>query len=328
MLLPFCSPIVVADVQNSTADDRYTPLVPVTPIEEEDPAALDTSNPNEPHANRISAAVTEPDTYAAAKAILTSVISNSSSDDKRNMIDSDLLIKILNNPKMVEQLITLQNRPSSKQLPTFTSSDSYFPSYSTHSSSTRSIPPVGVQRVAPYSSSVQHIPDLRSQSKNSFVPTEIAMNRIDSPSAHPPRQEFATPSGVATATAPFYQPQIRTGPFSTDAISSSGAPVTKDVNYYKSLIKQHGEESREALPRFAHSTNQPPNQEPFNFMKSGELRPKITKPCVYYNSPKGCRNGANCAYQHSMLMNQKRINGFAEVQNTKRVKLDRGITGT
>ncbi|KAI3460376.1 hypothetical protein Pfo_017039 [Paulownia fortunei] len=395
------NPSALVDVEDSIANDQNTPLVPVTPIEDDD-AALDTSfgsvtaNPNpmisqpqhlsygtfssqcsaniNPHANGILATVVEPDIVAAAQAALTSVMSNSSNSDQGNLIDRHLLIKILSDPKMVEQLVTThgasssaQNGPSSsiQNLPsssfqstpvvgvqTVTSSSKHVPSASMHNipSSSLQNSAIRVQKVTPSSTqnvpsnmhnmpstSTQYIPNLRSPPKNSFDPTNIAISRIDPLSAHITRPELVAPS-MATATGPFYPPQIRTGsipnswPSVPDVISAPsptlGAPMKKDINYYKSLIQQHGGERRDVLPQFAHQSNQSvgTSQEPLNFMKSRESKPKIMKPCIYFNSSKGCRNGANCAYQHDSS-SQQRVNGIPEVQSAKRVKLDREITG-
>ncbi|KAL0351786.1 UNVERIFIED_CONTAM: Zinc finger CCCH domain-containing protein 6 [Sesamum calycinum] len=215
-----------------------------------------------------------------------------------------------------------------------------------HMPSSNLLPSVGMQNVASSSTpsvhntpstSSQYIPDLRSPPKSSFDPVNIAVNRREALSAHGSRPELIAHSRP-TATGPFYPPS-RMGsipnirPSVPDVISapspSAGAPVTKDINYYKSLIQQHGGERRETMPQFAHQSNQPPgsSQEPLNVMKPRESKPKIMKPCIYFNSSRGCRNGANCSYQHDMS-SQQRVSSIPEVQNAKRVKLDREITGT
>lgn len=364
-------------------NDRFTPLVPITPIEDED-ATLDTplssiaantnplilqpqhsshapfSSPGSssinPHANGFPATTVEPDIVAAAQAALTSAMSNA---DQGNLIDRELLIKILSDPKMIEQLVinhatqnapssSTQNMPSSshfRNIPV-TGAQTVVSSSTQHMSSSNLLSAVGMQNVASSSTpsmhntpstSSQYIPDLRSPPRSSFDPVNIAINRRDPLSAHVTRPELIAHSRP-TATGPFYPPS-RVGsipnvrPSVPDVISapspSMGAPVTKDINYYKSLIQQHGGERRETMPQFAQQGNQPPgsSQEPLNVMKPRESKPKIMRPCIYFNSSRGCRNGANCAYQHDMS-SQQRVSSIPEVQNAKRVKLDREITGT
>ncbi|KAI3464866.1 hypothetical protein Pfo_021529 [Paulownia fortunei] len=388
------NPSALVGVEDSINNDQYTPLVPITPIEDED-TALDTSfgsmaannNPMisqplhlshgtfssqgsaaiNPHANGISAIGVEPDIVAAAQAALTSVMSNS---DQGNLIDRGLLIKILSDPKMIEQLVTnhgassgAQNLPSSstQNMPSSSSfhsmpvigAQNVVSSSTQHmpSSILQGMPAIGTKNVAssstpsmPSSSmhnmpstSTQYIPNVRSPPKSSFDPVNITINRSDPLSAHITRPEVVGPPR-ATATGSFYPPS-RIGPIPNlrpsvpDLISapspSVGAPITKDINYYKSLIQQHGGERREVMPQFAHQSSQPPvtSQEPLNIMmKPRDSKPKIMKPCIYFNSSRGCRNGANCAYQHDMPSQQK-VASIPEVQSTKRVKLDREITG-
>lgn len=276
----------------------------------------------------------EPEIIAAAQAALSSVMSNS---DQGNMIDRELLMKILSDPKMIEQLIANHAASPSGQNVASSSSVQSTPS----SSAFRGMPMIGSESAMPSigsknpafpssmpSTSAQYIPNMVSSPQNCFDSVNIAVHRREPP---PPtrvtRPEMAVPSSLS---APFHPPS-RTGSMPSPS-AAAAAPVTKDLNYYKSLIQQHGGERRENMPHFAHQGNQQPGttgQEPSNnmmMMKSRESKPKIMKPCIYFNSPRGCRNGANCTFQHDVT-SQQRVNGIPEVQGTKRVKLDREITG-
>ncbi|KAK4387472.1 Zinc finger CCCH domain-containing protein 6 [Sesamum angolense] len=344
------SPSASVDVQDSIANDLNTPLIPVTPIEDED-AATDTSlgslttntNPmisqpqhlldgttssqcngsTSPHTNRISATVMEPGILAAAQAALSSIISNSSNSERGSLIDSDLLIKILSDPETIGQFVSSNSASSSAQNGPPSSMQSMpYPSF-------QSIPTSGVQEVTQNmpSTSTQYMPNSRSLRQSSFDPVNV---RRDPLSAH------------SLANGPSYPPQTRTGsipdlrPSIPEVISAPAPspspraiPVTKDINYYKSLVQQHGAERRDVLPQFAHQSNQSMgrSRDPSNFIKPRESKPRITKPCLFFNSSRGCRNGVNCAYQHD-TSSQQRVNGIPEVHGAKRVKLDRGITGT
>lgn len=352
-------------------------MIPITPIEDED-ASLDTSyaslasnrtptiaqQQHSPHGTFSSLAnaalkptvgfsVTgmEPDIVAAAQAALSSVMSNS---DQGNLIDRELLMKILSDPKMIEQLIANHAASSSGQNGASSSAQS-MPSSSTFhgmpvigsesvvSSSTQNmLSGIGTKKFASSSSpgmpstSAQYIPNMVSPPKSSFDPVNIGVHRREPLSGRGARPEMVAPP-ISAASGPFH-PQSRPGsiahlrPSAPDMISAAPSPsVTKDINYYKSLIQQHGGERRDTMPQFAHQSNQPPpgiGQEPLNnmMMKPRDSKPKIMKPCIYFNSSRGCRNGANCTFQHDVT-SQQRVNSIPEVQGTKRMKLDREITG-
>lgn len=352
-LLHLHSPSALVE-EDSIYNDMYTPVVPITPIEDEDAAsALDSSfsstsaNTTIPRGTSSSGlSGVEPEIVAAAQSALTSVMSNG---DQGTLIDRDLLIKILSDPKMIQQLVTNASSSSVQNSPSSSFSFHSTPAVSSalqHSSpaipalSSPAIPALGSNIIAssgmpPLSGMHNNLPSTSTQYIPSFTssPFDPAFSR----------PEFVPPSRAPSA-GPFYPPG-RVGsipsnlrPSVPDVISappppSVGPPVAKDINYYKSLIQQHGGERREVIPQqFAHQSNPPPpmtNQEASNMMmKPRDTKAKIMKPCIYFNSSRGCRNGANCSYQHDMSSSQQRVSSIPEVQSTKRVKLDREITGT
>lgn len=370
------NPCELVGAEVSTNNDQCTPVVPITPIEDED-ASLDTSyaslasnrtpmiaqqqhSPHgtfssQPNATTLkptmgfSVTGMEPDIVAAAQAALSSVMSNS---DQGNLIDRELLMKILSDPKMIEQLIANHAASSSGQN-VASSSAQNMPSSSTFhgmpvigsesvvSSSTQNmLSAIGTKHFASSSSpgmpstSAQYIPNMVSPPKSSFDPVNMGVHRREPLSGRGARPEMVAPP-ISAASGPFHPPS-RPGsiahlrPSAPDVMSAPSPSVTKDINYYKSLIQQHGGERRDTMPQFAHQSNQPLGigQEPLNnmMMKPRDSKPKIMKPCIYFNSSRGCRNGANCTFQHDVT-SQQRVNGIPEVQGTKRMKLDREITG-
>ncbi|KAI4320954.1 hypothetical protein MLD38_034385 [Melastoma candidum] len=109
-------------------------------------------------------------------------------------------------------------------------------------------------------------------------------------------------------------------------------PPARDVNYYKSLIQRHGEERQDgAIVIPEHSNNYGGGgQQPGVATETRPREPKgkHMRPCMYFNTPRGCRNGANCAYQHDTSLPPPRNGGnIGNSQNGKRMKLDREITG-
>lgn len=310
------NPTVSVDAEDSSYNDEQTFLIPLIPIEDEDvavdissdsmasfpvsfterPLPLASSIPSpaqcslpitaNPHAQNPAAGMVvggESDLVASASAAFGAIMN---SNEHGNLIDHELLIKILSNPKMVEKLVT-DYGPATNTLevpkprsPPLVSSDQ---------------PPVNVDRTvtsAPSSASVL------------------------------PGHFYAQPNGVGVGP-----PNTRLPPPTVVPVSSTAPPPAKDINYYKSLIQQHGGERQEAPQQYGNRQSHQPgaNQEIVNNQRPRELRPKIMKPCIYFNSSRGCRHGANCSYQHDASF-QQRGSSVPEVQNAKRMKLDREIS--
>ncbi|XP_073276815.1 zinc finger CCCH domain-containing protein 6-like isoform X1 [Primulina huaijiensis] len=303
------NPSVSAGADDSVINDQNTPLVPITPVEDED-IASDTTfgsiarNTDSADNKRVATGV-EPDTVLAAQVALSLITSKSY---QGNLIDRELLIKILSDPKMIEQLITNHAALSSTQNMSRSSHIT-----NTLPSKVQTMPAIGVHTVSSTS-----MPNLRPLPKNLFNPVSIAVNRRG--------PELITPS-MSTNNLPLYPPSRNLRPSVPDVtpVPSPEVPKGKDINYYKSLIQQHGEERREILPRYSHQTNEVQlgiSREPSNIAKSRDSKQKMMKPCIFFNSSRGCRNGVNCAYLHGSSAQQKVI-GIQEVQSAKRAKIHR-----
>ncbi|KAI3816360.1 hypothetical protein L1987_16053 [Smallanthus sonchifolius] len=290
------NPVSTMGADESYYNDQHTPVIPITPIEDEDMApessSSSTTTNGMPPAGMVPGV--EPDVVTAAYSALNAAMSNTA---QGNLIDPNLLIKILSDPSIIEKLV------------------------STHGPSTSS------QQV----------------SQPPHVPTTLppAMSLPDPPiPAHtrPTHLPFSTPSSSGT----HYPPPSRVGPVSVHVPVPVHAPVPvsvpnlqppppplpevnppgkKDINYYKSLIQQHGGEKPETV------NNSNNNNNNNNNLKTRDMKPKSMKPCIYFNSARGCRHGANCVFQHDSSSSQ-RVNSMQEAQSAKRMKMDREITGT
>ncbi|KAL4575505.1 hypothetical protein LXL04_022351 [Taraxacum kok-saghyz] len=235
-------PNPASPIQDESYNDHLTPLIPVTPIEDDDTSSVPTTNGMPPPG-------IEPDVMNAAYTALTTAMSSS----QGNLIDPNLLIKILSTPTLIEKLVSTHGPPSAAMLPPVTAA--HVPS-STPSSST-----------APH---------------------------------------YARLGGPVHVHVPPPPPPPPLPPVEVNI------PAKKDISYYKSLIQQHGGEKGEEMN---------------NGLKSRDAKGKILKPCIYYNSARGCRHGANCVYQHDSS-SQQRVSSLPESQTAKRMKIDREITGT
>ncbi|PSR99609.1 Zinc finger CCCH domain-containing protein [Actinidia chinensis var. chinensis] len=313
------NPSVPMGTEDSPCNDLNAPLIPITPIEDEDAAAtaedtpLDwmaqstipmssqspllapvlppasqgsTTNYQNPSSNGNAAAGVfpgvEPDVAAAAYAAFTAIMTR---NDQGNLIDQDLLIKILSDQNMIEKLITDHKGATNPQT---------LPMIRPPGIVLSEPPPVQITRAE-----VSAPPSLASAPSGGLFYTPP--NRVGLvPSPRPPPAEVVLPVPSPLA----------------------GALVARDINYYKSLIQQHGGERPDNLPQLGRV-----NQESINNPKPRDLKPKIMKPCIYFNSSRGCRHGANCSYQHD-ASSQQQASSMPEVQSAKRMKLDRELTGT
>ncbi|EOA40565.1 hypothetical protein CARUB_v10009292mg [Capsella rubella] len=287
------NPSVPADIDNSHYDDQQTIVIPILPVEDDD-IALDSASdlPTQSGAN-VGTEPPIPDENTSTSSILPpgsdimaalSAISNSK-EQGSSMIDQDLLIKILSNPKLVENLVA--NRGSAGSVSS--NASSLYPS-STHEA-------------------------------NGVVTTTPASNG-----------QFY-PQPMVTQCPPMVYPP----PAPSDQ-HNYGAPPARDASYYKNLIQQHGGERQETPPVQQHLgyryNLQPggPNPEMINSninnQRLRDAKPKIMKPCMYFNSTRGCRHGSNCLYQHDATpyqprnLNNGNIN-TSEMQNAKRMRFDR-----
>jgi hypothetical protein len=107
--------------------------------------------------------------------------------------------------------------------------------------------------------------------------------------------------------------------------------LVKDVNYIKNLIKEHGTAKKEMKDRNlfhngSHYYNHTQNPESIQNSKNRELKPKFQKPCMYFRTPKGCRNGSDCHFQHDMSFQFQTGSGDSKLQVAKRMKFSGEIT--
>lgn len=312
------SPFFTSEAGVSNYNDNETPCVPITAIEEEeldqqyltipvDPPTpkLSIQPPQTSHAPVISTPIPsiEPALLAAAFASLQK------SNDSGNMIDQDLLLDILNDPNMVKKLIS-ECGTSEQTLP--------------HSSTAVFRPPP-----PPFTNG-----SLSPVSAPSLITTMHMTHRLPSPPLPPPlnHPRSALFGGLKT----------------TDSFQSNSIPMNqqpddmRDMNYYKNLIQCHGGEKmadENALLSF-HDNRESFSRNNMMMRKEAEggggrgrgrggrglkrdFRQKITKPCAFFNTPRGCKHGVNCLYQHDpSSFAQRHHQQYMDGRSVKRTKYD------
>ncbi|XP_039032915.1 zinc finger CCCH domain-containing protein 6-like [Hibiscus syriacus] len=302
------SPCVSADIENCHYDDHLTPQIPITPIEDEDTAIETLSDVLAPFGAPISSqpsvssasAEESPSTgmvlnveSGVAAATTAALRATNQSNECGNMIDPDLLVKIISNPQLIEKLVTDYGAASGAQnLP-------------------RSASPL-----VPSSYPYPHVNISDPSPSTNRIENGIASMETTSSGAH-----YAESNRVGVGPSNKQGPIPSVHPASLSPASEF--PQKKDVNYYKNLIQQHGGERRGPSQNLNYRYNQlpRPNQQPTNNPKARDLKPRVMKTCSYFNSARGCRNGANCAFQH-IISSQNRVSNNSDVPNAKRIKMD------
>ncbi|KAL8224250.1 hypothetical protein R6Q57_019725 [Mikania cordata] len=284
------NPVSTMGADESYYNDQHTPIIPITPIEDEDTSPETSSSSISPlkTTNGVlppgMASGVEPDVVTAAYSALNAAMSNTS---QGNLIDPNLLIKILSDPGLIQKLVSTHGPSTSSQQ---TSQPPSIPA---------TLPPVisSPDLPVPVHTRPNHLPFSTSSSVAHFPP----------PSRAGPVPVHATVPGPVPVPGSVSNLQPPAPP-----LAEVNPPAKKDINYYKSLIQQHGGDKPEAM------NNNNNNQ------KTRDMKQKIMKPCMYFNSARGCRNGANCVFQHDSS-SSSRVNSL---QDAKRMKMDREITGT
>lgn len=119
-------------------------------------------------------------------------------------------------------------------------------------------------------------------------------------------------------------------PSTAPALAGKEAQPTKDINYYKNLVRQHGADENDTRQEM-HDSLIGIRQNNFKDLKPAyndkpEVNFKTQKPCIYFNSSRGCRNGSNCPFQHDTSSQWGPVNILGS-HSAKRAKLGPEIKG-
>lgn len=288
----------------------------------------------------------------AAAAVVAAILK---SNPQLSLIDMDLLLQILNDPVMIEILVndhkmagaTTASTSSDTTASHTSGSKPVTPSASLFAAGTPGEPAYGVtptkgtvglcsaasgmKAATPSISMTMPIPSKPAtpsvllsttpspDMKNSVNRNVHNMsNRVLTGSdTQPPHQAVASiPITSGGNLHPIATNQVRstanTMPY--QASTGSAHPV-RDANYLKSLVRQHGYDKQDLQIDNRHSNFHNLKSSVQNNNKPGEVRPKIPKTCIFYNSSRGCRNGSGCPFQHDRPVQ------WGGDGNSKRLKL-------
>lgn len=358
-------------------DGHNIPIIPITPIEDDE---ADSSNEVEPlsstkenvnldvlmqPASQLDTSVAtlkpsdkkmglEADVGAAASAAFTALIK---SNEQGSLIDTDLLIKILNNPKMIELLKDEEKTAIPKK------ENSYMmqPSLDRQLSFASGLPvkediinlTSGILTMLASNTEISSaqspcLPDMMLLLKQVCENQDKLLKQAHTPSdfmKFSSSAELAVPKSIFEAVPKSEQPlpqklendfrshftTLRPPPQPSFLSGKTKQPIRDDY-YYKSLIRQHGverqevEEQKRNPTQFESRLNVGDSWNLSTHLQRQEHRkPKASstsssKPCIYFNSPKGCRLGLSCPYKHDFSSTHMRARRFSEAPTAKRVK--------
>ncbi|CAL0327000.1 unnamed protein product [Lupinus luteus] len=283
------NPVIAMDVEDSHAiDDGETALIPITPLEDED-AAIDAVSDSQSIELPLGLPRYPLQVAGGVDVAAASVALTNiiKSNQHGNLTEHEALNSILNNTEMIETLVRDYGTANSLQYVhnQGSSSVAFSQPHTSNNQGETTIPSLGL-------------------SATSYPPsTGAQVGSVATPWL--PRPSMSS----VTVSPPIEVPSI------------------KDANYYKSLIQQHGGDRQETPPYSNnHQIHQPvTNPETAHIYRSRDSKPKIMKPCIFFNSSRGCRNGTNCAYQHDASF-QPRGGAVPRMQSSKRMKMDSEIS--
>lgn len=283
------------------------------------------------------------DVTAAASAALTAIMK---STEKGSLVDTGLLIKILSDPKMIQKLSNESGPQANAGLA---------PRPKTLVPSIPSSHPKSDMQGTAAGGNFCPMPGTVGTALNTIPhqPNNVQLSRLNRPTPPPPLPSpksnfFMLPSLPNQNQAQPPQPPLSAmtqpnrpplPPFPLSAMNDPNrAPLplfpakeaghVKDVNYFKNLIMQHGVEIQDPfIAQNGNNHNHLTDLKMVQNFKRGETKPcKNRKPCLYFKSSRGCRNGVNCTFQHDTSC-QWPTGSVMEAHSAKRMKLTGFNTG-
>ncbi|KAG6594785.1 Zinc finger CCCH domain-containing protein 6, partial [Cucurbita argyrosperma subsp. sororia] len=323
---------VSTDIEDELYDDSFTPLVPIIPIEEDeceelepDSAAvgnlctstmpvtasniqlepaihvctIDTSAGEKPTEKLPDVGM---DVAAVASTALTVLMK---SMEQGSVINTNLLIKIFSDPKMIQNLANIP--PVSAAV----SGSTPLATAAPISLSKPVTKPVSLS--FPKSDLIPKLPNGSLLKVPNRFPSKVATVL--------PQMSIIPTSDVNLAPVPSHMPVPDPNKVNVAPVSAvRNGQQCKDLNYCKNLVRQHGNQrnNKEQKPGQDGNNHHHRILKRVHEMNAENFRPKIVKQCSYFDTPKGCRNGVNCQFKHDVTFKN---------QNTKRMKVCGEVTG-
>lgn len=291
-----CSPVISVDVSESQNDHQKPPSIPITPIEEEDTAV------DPPNGSILSDQIGSHGKEAMSGSFSTPMNGGhnaacGSSSNRLTAVTAPIV-----EPDVVAAASAAYNAMMKANEP----GNMIDPELLVQILSDRNL----VEKLA------------NGYSANSLQSPPQNFTPVNPSTSFPDQNSRASPNG------PFYSQQMsNVAQLHVQGPNSVPNQPQQDMNYYKSLIQQHGEERQVGPHQFAgprpnsqYGMNQD-HQQSNPQHKRVSSKAKIMKLCTFFNTPRGCKNGINCPFQHDASFQQPGM------PDSKRMKIDNEITG-
>ncbi|XP_039054160.1 zinc finger CCCH domain-containing protein 30-like isoform X2 [Hibiscus syriacus] len=367
-------PPVSPNVEVECYDDSRISLVPLTPIEDDEgadvssciaaqakpasnfetlallmpPRLSNSGTPNMPHCPASATEAPKPGVSSgmmeAALVALTTVMK---SKEQGSLVDTDLLVKILGDPKMVDKLIHNHGHPSVAADGNVVNAPSFVSQPETGLSSLPCSKPATISSQMPADRNSNHLvkefqPALSMPVSRADIVSNSMPMRVESSSFPLPGTNVSMISGYGAAngttaaytTSNQVQPALSMMPMpmpmqpaitTTTAMQTMAENTVKDANYFKNLIREHGRQKEEAKAYNIPQTGSHLNH--IQILKPGALKTKFQTPCKFYNKSNGCRQGSNCPFMHVNNSLHWQTGGTLEASGAKRMKLSEEFSG-
>ncbi|KAJ9564560.1 hypothetical protein OSB04_000526 [Centaurea solstitialis] len=328
------NPIVASDALSFYGDDSRVPIVPLDAINDE-PLLDDggnplfTLNPTEKVEERPTQPLSIPpqvnnqpllhrDEVTGTALALVALIK---SKEPGSQIDLELLIQLLRNPGMLEQLLMehgLSANRSSRLASALPQGRWSSVPVSIPRPTRMELHPVVTGPKPTWSPSVPFAHSMSREVKsmidqidrklgsqsNESMPPSSSSSKYDVGKVRKLINEYGVPLGVDLVN-----PASSSSP-------SAATIVTKGSDYYRTLILKHGATQENPKPQGSTAKR--------IAVSSVESSPQERRaPCVYFNSPSGCKRGTSCWFQH-VMMNMEGGDRGVEDQRAKRMKTSYG----
>lgn len=243
-------------------------------------------------------------------AIATAVAALAKSQEQGSLIDTNLLVRLLRNPEEIPKLMNGREMATSAKTGA-TTVDSLFAAMSRPVDLLVPLPSTKPDKVTIKPSNEYQAPLAGSGpifgSKPIAKSAPLTMTKPEAPMKSNFFIEQGTILYVETANVRESKSLVH---------PTSPSPLHRDMNYYKSLTKQHGENSKSVVDE---RNNPRGNTQVPGLLKNQKPSQLSLMPCRFFNKPRGCRNGSSCPFLHD-ISRQKRSGGVLEAWGSKRRK--------
>ncbi|KAL2348595.1 hypothetical protein Fmac_002595 [Flemingia macrophylla] len=342
------NPSVSDDVKKENYNDSLTPLIP---IEEEKSEKHVNNDIEESHnlqkcvpsiSSLLNSQSCENSVHAlpyigadlvAATAIVAAIMKI---NEQGNMIDSDLLLNMANDPIIIEKIIDQYRTactPSSDVCTSTPSKDvSHVPK---PDASSIPLPSLTLEIEASESESTTTTDSLLTPALHEPVTTTTPFSSISLFRAQPPhKQNEIMPSlninspqevqkretPLASASTGKLNRVAETSASSNMHVAASSVPsqpgAEKDVKHCKTLVRKRDTDKpdeKDSGTRVCRDSRLPCN----NIIKSKKVKTKDQIRCKFFKTSKGCRNGSHCPYKHDESVQQEADNTRINAKRSK-----------